>query len=513
MPRSILNDVLGPVMRGPSSSHTAGSFNIGRIVRELVGETPLKIEIYFDEDGSYGATYDKQNADKGFVAGLLGVSLLDGEFNQILEKASSDGIKINFEIKRLNRADHPNYVELELTDSRRIVHRFAGKSVGGGSIEICGWNNRRVSLKGTEYGALVFIENGIDLTKESEAWLKNSFDEYSLKHRQKGTLITIKSRTPFTSSEKTGIKEIAGKADVRLWSPLYYPFQGKTLYESVGSFIEFAVKKELSAGAAAIAGESSLLGIDADLCRSEMYKRYEIMEASIEEGMDDSKVKMNLLKPSAGAIAKAVSENRVVIGGPHALAGARAMAVMHACNSGGVVCAAPTGGAAGVIPAVISTLREELNLSKDEVIRCLFAAGAVGWAVSVQATFAAESAGCQVEIGAAGAMGAAAVVEAAGGSLTQAFDAAAIAFQNSMGSVCDLVQGMCEIPCHTRNAAAASNAFLCADLILGGYENPIPLAETIDAVYSTGKMLPSELRCTARGGIAVTPSAMKLGVY
>jgi len=79
-----------------------------------------------------------------------------------------------------------------------------------------------------------------------------------------------------------------------------------------------------------------------------------------------------------------------------------------------------------------------------------------------------------------------------------------------MGSVCDLVQGMCEIPCHTRNAVAASSAFVCADLILGGYFNPIPLDETIDAVYAVGKMLPPELRCTTRGGLAVTPSARKL---
>jgi len=107
-------------------------------------------------------------------------------------------------------------------------------------------------------------------------------------------------------------------------------------------------------------------------------------------------------------------------------------------------------------------------------------------------------------------MAAAAEVDAYGGSVQQAADAAAIAFQNIMGSVCDLVQGKVEIPCHTRNALGAAQAFLCAGLILGGYENPINLDETIDAVYATGKMLPPELRCTARGGLAVCPSALKL---
>jgi L-serine dehydratase len=140
----------------------------------------------------------------------------------------------------------------------------------------------------------------------------------------------------------------------------------------------------------------------------------------------------------------------------------------------------------------------------------LLAAGAIGVIVATRATFAAEIAGCQVEIGAAGAMAAAAVVDLAGGTVEQAMHAAAISFQNSMGSVCDLVQGTVEIPCHTRNAAAAAGAFVCADLILGGYANPINLDETIDAVYASGKMLPPELRCTSLGGLAITPSALAM---
>lgn len=140
----------------------------------------------------------------------------------------------------------------------------------------------------------------------------------------------------------------------------------------------------------------------------------------------------------------------------------------------------------------------------------LFAAGAIGLILARRATFAAEMAGCQVEIGAAGAMGAAAAVDAAGGGANLALNAAAVSFQNTMGSVCDLVQGICEIPCHTRNAVAASSAFICADLVLGGYFNPIPLDETIDAVLSSGHMLPAELRCTSLGGLAVTPSALNL---
>jgi L-serine dehydratase len=80
-----------------------------------------------------------------------------------------------------------------------------------------------------------------------------------------------------------------------------------------------------------------------------------------------------------------------------------------------------------------------------------------------------------------------------------------------MGMVCDLVQGIVEIPCHTRNAVASSSAFVCADLILGGYCNPVPLDETVDAVYAVGKMMPRELRVTSLGGLATAPSARTLG--
>ena len=227
-------------------------------------------------------------------------------------------------------------------------------------------------------------------------------------------------------------------------------------------------------------------------------------------GLDPAAPSMQLLAPSARAIFDADAAGRLPLGGLHTRAAARAMAVMHVNGAMGVVCAAPTGGSAGAVPGVVVTLVEERGLSRDAAAMALLAASAIGVILAERATFAAEVAGCQVEIGAAGAMGAAAVVEAAGGSAAQAADAAAIAFQNSMGSVCDLVGGMVEIPCHTRNAVAASSAFVCADLVVGGYVNPIPLDETIDAVYAVGRMMPSELLCTSKGGLAMTPSALRL---
>ncbi|MCD8233832.1 MAG: L-serine ammonia-lyase, iron-sulfur-dependent, subunit alpha, partial [Cloacibacillus porcorum] len=176
----------------------------------------------------------------------------------------------------------------------------------------------------------------------------------------------------------------------------------------------------------------------------------------------------------------------------------------------GIVCAAPTGGSAGVLPGVVVTMLKDLNITRADVVRAMWAAGAVGWVLGEQGTFAAEVCGCQVEIGAAGAMGAAAVVEMAGGSAAQCCDAAAVMFQNAIGLVCDLVQATVEIPCHTRNASFASQAFICADLVLGGYRNPVGIDGTVEAVCATGRMMPCELRCTSLGGMAVTEEALAM---
>jgi L-serine dehydratase len=243
---------------------------------------------------------------------------------------------------------------------------------------------------------------------------------------------------------------------------------------------------------------------------AEMLRRYDIMAQSVERGLDPNFSGLQLLPTCAGAILKAEAEGRLSVRSLHTRAAARALAVMHVDGAMGVVCAAPTGGSAGVIPGTLLTLAEERSLTREQIALALLAAGAVGMILAIRGTFAAEVAGCQVEIGASGAMAAAAVVDAVGGSAQQACAAAAIGFQNTMGTVCDLLHGMVEIPCHTRNGAAAAAAFVNADLVLGGYTNFIPLDETIDAVYAVGLAMPSELRCTSKGGLAVTPSAKAL---
>lgn len=102
---------------------------------------------------------------------------------------------------------------------------------------------------------------------------------------------------------------------------------------------------------------------------------------------------------------------------------------------------------------------------------------------------------------------ASAAVELLGGTPLQCTYAASTVLMNMLGLVCDPVGGLVEYPCQNRNAAGVSNALIAAEMSLAGIPQFIPLDEMIDAMYTVGKKLPAELRETALGGCAATPSA------
>ncbi len=504
---SIFNDVLGPVMRGPSSSHTAGSYRIGLLVRELLDGEPASAIFRFDPDGSYAQVYREQGSDLALAAGLMGWSITDARFEQALEEAATRGLYLEFSCEPLAEADHPNTVEIEARSRAGTPLRVRAKSVGGGRVVVDRLDDWSVALTGTAHELIVACDH------EAEAEVHRILAETGSEAvaRRDGSRLLLHHRSPDPPGDRERrLRETAGV--IRVWStsPLFLVERGVPSFRSAAEMIAEAERTGASLGRIARASEAKLLETSEDEVQAEVLRRFAIMREAVRRGLEDGEARMQLLPPSAGGILRAESEGRLAQGGLHTRAAARAMAAMHATASGAVVCAAPTGGAAGVLPGVLVTLAEEHGLDEERIALALLAAGAIGVVVAERATFAAEEAGCQVEIGAAGAMAAAAVVEAAGGDVAQAADAAAISFQNTMGSVCDLVQGIVEIPCHTRNAVAASSAFVCADLILGGYRNPVPLDETVDAVLASGRMLPAELRCTARGGLAVTPSARDL---
>ena len=184
-----------------------------------------------------------------------------------------------------------------------------------------------------------------------------------------------------------------------------------------------------------------------------------------------------------------------------------AMAVLETNASMGLIVAAPTAGSSGVVPALLLALQEEYHISDQRLLDGLFNAGAVAYLAMRNATVAGAVGGCQAEVGVASAMAASAAVELRGGSPEQCLDAASTVLMNMLGLVCDPVRGLVEYPCQNRNAAGVANSLIAAEMALAGIRQLIPFDEMLEAMYAVGKKMPSELRETALGGCAVTPSA------
>lgn len=187
-----------------------------------------------------------------------------------------------------------------------------------------------------------------------------------------------------------------------------------------------------------------------------------------------------------------------------------AMAVLEVNASMGLIVAAPTAGSSGIVPGLLLALQEEYHISDDRLIDALFNAGAIGYLAMRNATVAGAVGGCQAEVGVASAMAASAAVELMGGEPQQCLYAASTVLMNMLGLVCDPVGGLVEYPCQNRNAAGVANALIAAEMALSGIPQLIPLDEMIASMYSVGKRLPVELRETALGGCAATPTGCTL---
>ncbi len=188
---------------------------------------------------------------------------------------------------------------------------------------------------------------------------------------------------------------------------------------------------------------------------------------------------------------------------------ARALSSSEVNAAMGRIVACPTAGSCGILPAVVISAGEKLNKTEDELINALFTAAGVGIIIAKNATLAGAEGGCQAECGSAAAMASAAVVEMMGGTPEQALSAAAIVIKNVLGLVCDPVAGLVEVPCAKRNIAGTVSALTTADLAMSGVYSKIPFDEVVWAMYKVGRQLPLELRETALGGIAITPTALK----
>ena len=238
-----------------------------------------------------------------------------------------------------------------------------------------------------------------------------------------------------------------------------------------------------------------------------MKRVLEIMTRSAKDPISRPRASMGgLIGGEAALVDRHRREGNAICGSLLSRAIAYSMAVLEVNSSMGLIVAAPTAGSSGVVPGVLLALKEEYDLEDAALLPALYNASAVGYLAMRNATVAGAVGGCQAEVGVASAMAASAAVELMGGTPAQCLDAASAALMNLLGLVCDPVGGLVEYPCQNRNAIGVAGAITAAELALSGIKQLIPFDEMLAAMYQVGRRLAPELRETARGGCAVTPS-------
>ncbi len=282
-------------------------------------------------------------------------------------------------------------------------------------------------------------------------------------------------------------------------------------FKNGAELVQMSKDSGLSMSKVCIEREVEISSRSEDDIVEDMRKSYDIMRNAVKKGQSEELKSMGgLIGGEAKKLNDRMSKNRPVCGEVMSKAMSAAMGVMEVNASMGLIVAAPTAGSCGILPGALITVGDEFGKSDEEIVNAMFAAGAVGIIITRNATVSGAEGGCQAETGAAAAMAAAGIVELMGGSTEQALDAAAICLKNVMGLVCDPIAGLVEAPCQKRNAIGVANALISAEMVLAGVPSVIPFDEAVQAMYEVGRRLPVELRETALGGAASTPTGCML---
>ncbi|MCW3975310.1 MAG: L-serine ammonia-lyase, iron-sulfur-dependent, subunit alpha [Candidatus Bathyarchaeota archaeon] len=279
-------------------------------------------------------------------------------------------------------------------------------------------------------------------------------------------------------------------------------------FRKIQDLIRLAKNKKSSIGKIVIEFEAK----SSEKSKKEIWKKMEnnwrVMKQSIDHGLTrDIRPITGLTGGNAKRIANA---NLKIIDDTMKKAISRALSVAEGNASMKKIVAAPTAGSSGIIPAAITVTIEKLKIPEENAVQALFTAASVGLVIANNATISGAEGGCQSECGVASAMAAAAVVELAGGSPDQVGHAVAIALKNMLGLVCDPVAGLVEVPCIKRNVIGVVNALVSAEMALAGIESIIPVDEVILALDDVSKRMPLELKETACGGLAITPTGKRI---
>ncbi|WP_373496464.1 L-serine ammonia-lyase, iron-sulfur-dependent, subunit alpha [Aquiflexum sp.] len=505
---SIFNDVIGPVMRGPSSSHCAASLRIGRICHDLMDGRISEIEIDFDPNGSLATTHKEQGSDMGLFGGFLGWEAYDERLVDSEMHIGAAGIKVKINIKDI-QAEHPNTYQITLRNPWE-THRVIAISTGGGMIEVIEIDGAKVSLAGDNFVTLVYTS---DLQKLINYLHQSSILEEAEIHTGEGAFIALTSQRFLDVTLLGELKAMEGVSKVKQIQPVLPVLSGKNLtvpFITCDEMLAYNQDKKLSLWELAVRYESIRGNISESEVLSKMNEIRLILKDAVETGLKGTKFEDRILGPQSVKFKSMMEDRKLISGDVLNRIIMYVSAIMEVKSSMGVIVAAPTAGSCGAMPGAVLGVADSLGLSEEDTVKALMIAGLIGVFIAAHSTFAAEVGGCQAECGSGATMAAAAIVSLAGGKLNQSISAASMALQSSLGMICDPIGNRVEAPCLNRNVMAASNALSCANMALADYDHLIPLDEVIETMYEVGKSIPNTLRCTNLGGLSITKTAKEI---
>ena len=506
MPVSIFNDVVGPVMRGPSSSHCAAALRIGRLARDLMAGDIASVLVQYDRNGSLATTHESQGSDMGLFGGLLGWEATDERLPGSAHAIRDAGIEVRTEIAETGDA-HPNTYRLTLGNARER-HTMVALSTGGGMIEVVAVDGIPLSIGGDYWETLVWPGSTAKLGAESLVRALGA-DEVLLHGAVGKRLLQIQAQRPVSDQEIAAT--VGDVRRVRRMEPVLPVLSRRGMdvpFTSCAEMLEHdgeAMLWEL-----AIEYESGRGALTADDVLARMAAVVHAVRGAIAQGIAGTEYGDRILGHQCGRFGELQERGRLLDAGMLNRITLYVTALMEVKSAMGVIVAAPTAGACAALPGACVGAADSLGLNDEDVAKAMLAGGIIGVFIATVSTFAAEVCGCQAECGAASGMAAAALCTLGGGTARQSVAAASIALQNSLGMVCDPVANRVEVPCLGKNVMAAGNALSCANMALAGFDPVIPLDEAIETMDRVGRSLPRELRCTGLGGLSVTRTAKVL---
>lgn len=507
---SILNDVIGPVMRGPSSSHVAGAARIGELVRQSVDGLIRDVICDFDVNGSLAESHEGHGTDMGFACGLMGLPLTDSRVDQYNAQLQKHGIHLEYRILDYG-AVHPNFYRVSVTSLTGQTVALDAISTGGGMIEVTALEGFPVQMMGDFYETFCFTQSpvGENLERRLIAALP-SFEAVSVSSKGDGVCINIKSSAPLTQEEKAALQGFWDVHQMFCFTPVL-PTRSRmgcqVPFTCAREMLDYNRDKGLSMWELAALYESVRGNTTPEQVMEQMAELVDIMRTARDTGLAGTVYADRILHYQSNLIQK--NRARLIPGDIMNGVIQNITAIMEAKSSMNVIVAAPTAGACGCLPGTLLAVEEALGLSREDTVKGMLAAGLLGVFFTGMATFAAEVGGCQMECGAASGMAATGVCQMMGGSAQECVNAASMALQGLTGLVCDPVANRVEVPCLNKNIMAGMNALSSVNMALAGFDPVVPLDETIGAVYDIGTKLPGELRCTW-GGLGKTPASMKI---